>query len=65
MKSTTENLAKIISKESAKLSENKKIKEFERLLADLKKTGLIEKPDYNLPLVDTIGKIYYSSIIKY
>lgn len=65
MKSTTENLAKIISKESAKLSENKKIKEFERLLADLKKTGLIEKPNYNLPLVDTIGKIYYSSIIKY
>ena len=65
MKSTTENLAKIISKEFAKLSENKKIKEFERLLADLKKTGLIEKPNYNLPLVDTIGKIYYSSIIKY
>jgi hypothetical protein len=64
MKLIAEKLTEVILKESSKSSEDKKVKDFEQLLADMKKTGLIKQPNYNLPLVDTIGKTYYSSFNK-
>jgi hypothetical protein len=64
MKLIAEKLTEVILKESSKPSEDKKVKDFEQLLAEMKKTGLIKQPNYNLPLVDTIGKTYYSSFNK-
>lgn len=64
MKLLAEKLEGIISMESLKNSEDKKMKEVEQLLIEMKKTGLLRQPTYNLPLVDTIGKTYYSSINK-
>ena len=64
MKQLSEKLEEVISKETKKISEDKKIKEIEQLIADMKKAGLIKQSNYNLPLVDTIGKTYYSSTNK-
>ena len=63
MKPLTEKVIEVISKE-VKSSPDKKPQELEQLLNDMKKAGLIKQPNYNLPLVDTIGKTYYSSINK-
>ena len=59
-----EKLTEVILNESSKLPEDKKNQEFKQLLIDMKKTGLIKEPNYNLPLVDTIGKTYYSATNK-
>lgn len=65
MKLLTEKLTSVISQELSKSSEEQKLKEFDKLIADMKNAGIIKKPIYNLPLVDTIGKTYYSSINKH
>lgn len=65
MKLLTEQLTDAISKELLKPLEEQKLKEFDKLIADMKKAGLIKRPIYDLPLVDTIGKTYYSSINKH
>ena len=64
MKLLTEELTTVISKELSKPLEEKKIKEFEKLISDMKNAGILKKPNYNLPMVDTIGKNYYSTINK-
>ncbi len=64
MKSITEKLIEATDKQSGNTSENKKVKDFERLLTEMKKTGILKQPSYDLPLVDTIGKTYYSSTNK-
>lgn len=64
MKHLSEKLEEVISNEIKKASVDKKIKETEQLIADMKKAGLIKQSKYNLPLVDTIGKTYYSSTNK-
>jgi len=61
MKTTiTEEVSKTISKEILLQVEEKKIKDFEILLKEMKSAGLIKTPTYTLPMVDTIGKTYYS-----
>lgn len=65
MKLIAEKLTDVISKELSKPFEDKKMKEFDKLLTDMRKAGLIKQPNYNFPLVDTIGKRYYSSINKH
>jgi hypothetical protein len=62
MKTTVEKLSNVIIEESLKNVDDRKIIDFEKLLSDMK--GLIKKPSYNLPMVDTIGRRYYSSINK-
>ena len=64
MKQLSEKLEEVISTETKKASADKKIKETEQFIADMKKAGLIKQSNYNLPLVDTIGKTYYSSTNK-
>ncbi len=64
MKLLAEKLEEVIANETQKASEDKKIKEIEKFIADMKKAGLIKQSNYNLPLVDTIGKTYYSSTNK-
>jgi hypothetical protein len=65
MKLLTEKLTDTIKKELSKPLEEQKLKEFDKLISDMKKAGLIKKPMYDLPLVDTIGKTYYASINKH
>jgi hypothetical protein len=65
MKLLAEKLTDVISNELSNPMEKQEIKELEKLITDMKKAGLIQKPIYNLPLVDTIGKTYYSSINKH
>jgi hypothetical protein len=65
MKLLTDKLTDTISKELSNPLEEQKLKDFDKLIAEMKKAGLIKKPIYNLPLVDTIGKTYYSSINKH
>ena len=62
MKLIAENLNDVISKELINPLEEQKVKEFDKLLSEMKKAGLIKNPNYNLPMVDTIGKTYYTSI---
>ena len=52
MKLLTEKLTDTISKELSKPLEEQKLKEFDKLISDMKKAGLIKKPIYDLPLVD-------------
>lgn len=62
MKLIAEKLTDVISKELTNPLEKQKVKEFDKLLTEMKKAGLIKNPNYNLPMVDTIGKTYYTSI---
>ena len=64
MKLITEKLTMVVIKESSKSNDDKNIKDFEKLVSDMKNAGLLKHPNYNLPMVDTIGKTYYSSINK-
>jgi hypothetical protein len=65
MKLLTDKLTDTISKELSNPLEEQKLRDFDKLITEMKKAGLIKKPIYNLPLVDTIGKTYYSSINKH
>jgi hypothetical protein len=65
MKLLTDKLTDTISKELAKPLGEQKLKDFDKLITEMKKAGLIKKPIYNLPLVDTIGKTYYASTNKH
>lgn len=64
MESTSKKLNQVILEESSKDSKDNTTRELEILLENIRKTGLFKGPTYNLPLVDTIGKTYYSSINK-
>jgi hypothetical protein len=64
MKQISEKLSDVVLKELSSSSKDKELKEFDKLLSDMKKAGLIKSPNYNLPLVDTIGKTYYSATGK-
>ncbi len=63
MKSLAEKLQEIIQ-EGSRTQNDEDFKKFEQLLGEMKKSGVIKQPNYTLPLVDTIGKTYYSSINK-
>ncbi len=65
MKLLTEQLSDLISKESSNPLGEQKLKEFDKLITDMKNAGIIKKPVYDLPLVDTIGRNYYSSMNKH
>ena len=64
MKLIPEKLSEIISKESSISPEVNNINEVVKFISDLKKAGLLKQSSYTLPLADTIGKTYYSSINK-
>lgn len=65
MKSIVEKVQETIKVEEEKNSKDKKFQEFEQLLEQLEKLGSINKPEYSFPLVDTIGKTYFSTINKH
>ncbi len=65
MKSVTESVQETIKAEEMKNSVDNKLREFEQLLAQLEKLGIEKKPEYSLPLVDTIGRTLFSSLNKH
>ena len=65
MKSISDKLQETIKAEEVKNSKDKSLQEFEQLLEQMEKLGSIKKPEYSLPLVDTLGKTYYSAINKH
>lgn len=64
MPSIIEKLTDAVSLELSKDDNKQNLNEVDSLITEMKKTGLIKDPVYSLPLVDTLGKTYYSSLNK-
>jgi hypothetical protein len=65
MKLIGEKISDVILKENALSPENSRVKELCELLTEMRKAGLIKQPQYDLPLVDTIGRRYYGRINRH
>jgi hypothetical protein len=65
MKSLADKTQEIIKAEELKNSTDTDFQEFQQLIEEMKQLGLDKKPDYTLPLTDTIGKTYYSSLNRH
>ena len=65
MKLIAEKISDVILKEVSLSPENSRVKEFCKLLTEMRKAGLIKQPQYDLPLVDTIGRRYYGRINRH
>jgi len=65
MKSIADKLKDTVKLEEQKNSNDKNFKEVEKLISQMNKLGLVQKPDYSFPLVDTIGKTTYSILNKH
>ena len=65
MNSITEKIQETVRAEEQKSAEDTNFKELQQIIDAMKKIGLDKRPDYTLPLVDTIGKGYYSSLNKH
>ncbi len=64
MNSIADKIQETIKAEELKNSKDTNFKEFQSLIDEMKRLGVDKKPDYTLPLTDTIGKGYYSSLNK-
>lgn len=65
MKSIVDKIKETTKAEEKKNASDKNLREFEKLLVNMDKLGCLKKPDYSLPLVDTIGKTTYSTLNKH
>lgn len=65
MKSIVDKIKETTKAEEKKNASDKSLREFEKLLVNMDKLGCLKKPDYSLPLVDTIGKTTYSTLNKH
>ena len=64
MNSLVNQIQETIKVEEVKNSKDTNFKELQQIIDDMKKLGVDKKPDYTLPLADTIGKGYYFSLNK-
>ena len=64
MNSLADKIQETIKAEELKNSKDTDFKELQQLIDDMKKLGVDKKTGYTLPLADTIGKGYYSSLNK-
>lgn len=62
MNSITDKIQETVKVEELKNSTDTNFKELQKLIDEMKALGLDKRPDYTLPLADTIGKGYYSSL---
>lgn len=60
MSSITEKLQETLKNEEQKNAQDINFHDLQQVIDDMKKLGLDKKPDYTLPLADTLGKGYYS-----
>lgn len=64
MDSLANKIQETIKTEELENSKDTSFKETQKLIDDMKKLGVDKKSDYTLPLADTIGKGYYSTLNK-
>jgi hypothetical protein len=62
MNSIAEKFQETLKIEESKISDDVNFQQVQQFIDEMKKLGLDRKPDYTLPLADTIGKAYYSSL---
>lgn len=65
MKSIADKLKKTIKVEEHKNSTDKSFQEIDQILEEMEKMGYSQKPNYSIPLVDTIGRTTYSTLNKH
>ncbi|MBY0482133.1 MAG: hypothetical protein K2Q21_12305 [Chitinophagaceae bacterium] len=65
MNSITEKIQEIVKAEEQKCSKDTNFKELQQIIDAMKNVGLDKRPDYTLPLADTIGKGYYTSLNRH
>ena len=65
MNSLVDKIQETITAEELKNSKDTNLEELQQVIDDMKKLGIDKRPDYTLPLADTIGKNYYSSLNKF
>jgi uncharacterized protein YjgD (DUF1641 family) len=59
MKSLSEQVEELLKKQSTQTDEQRSIREMIELIEDLRAKGILKKPEYNLPMRDTIGRSFY------
>jgi len=64
MKSLSTKLSELIDEKKNEIILEKDIISFEEMIKRLEDSGLVKKPNYDLPMVDTLGKRFYSSLNK-
>lgn len=65
MDSIAEKVKETIKTEEIKNFQNTNLKDFQQLIDEMRRLGIEKKMGYNLPLADTIGKGYYSSLNRF
>ena len=65
MKSIADKLKKTIKVEERKNSTDHSFHEIDQILEKMEKMGYSQKPNYSIPLVDTIGRTTYSTLNKH
>jgi hypothetical protein len=53
----SKRVSNVIDRESAKLSDDKKLKEYMEYYKELREAGIARKEEYTIPLIKTIGDI--------
>lgn len=61
MSQVSEKVNKVLLKEKKYSKDLERINELHHVIEDLQKRGVIKNQGYTIPLVDTIGRNYYSS----
>jgi hypothetical protein len=62
MNSIAEKFQETLKIEESKTSDDANFQQVQQFIDEMKKLGLDRKPDYTLPLTDTIGRAFYSSL---
>ena len=62
MSSIAEKIKEVLKVEEFQASNDSNFQQVQQFIDEMKKLGLDTKPDYTLPLRDTIGRTYYSSL---
>lgn len=62
MEDLSKKLETIIAQSDEKKEEFEQINKFEKTFNELQKIAPMEKPTYNLPQVDTLGRMTYVSL---
>ncbi|MCU0433657.1 MAG: hypothetical protein MUC87_09415 [Bacteroidia bacterium] len=61
MKSLSKQVEDLLKKRKAQTDEQRSIRDMIELIEDLRSKGILKKPEYNLPMRDTLGRSFYES----
>jgi hypothetical protein len=63
MKSISGQVEKLLKKHRIQTNEQHSIRDMIELIEDLRAKGILKKPEYNLPMRDTIGRSIHKSMM--